>query len=336
MTQVLYAYRDDGGVDQSAIDEAARLLRAGRLVAIPTETVYGLGANALDAAAVRSIFAAKGRPTFNPLIVHVLDVTQARALAKSWPTIADRLVEAFWPGPLSLVVEKRATVPAEVTGGTSTVALRAPAHPIARAVIAAAGLPIAAPSANRSNAVSPTTAAHVAASLGGRLDAILDAGPCEVGIESTVIDLTSTPTLLRPGGLSIDIIEALIGPVARRHGAQDAGLRASPGMLSRHYAPNADTTLVDAAQLRDVVTRLPASARIGVIVRSAARLRDPRIFAWEVLGDDPAHFAHELYAALHRIEAAGATHVLLERLPEDSTWEAVADRLTRAAGSIER
>jgi L-threonylcarbamoyladenylate synthase len=332
MPLVLKAYRPDGQLDSAAIAEAARLLQAGRLVALPTETVYGLGANALDVAAVRGVFAAKGRPTFNPLIVHVLGASEAKRYVTEWPELAQRLADAFWPGPLSLVLPKATSVPDEVTGGFPAVALRAPAHPVARAVLEAAGIPIAAPSANRSNAISPTTAEHVVASLGDRIDAVLDGGRCAVGIESTVLDLTGTPRVLRPGGISVAQLEAIIGPVLRPGAAQDAGERASPGMLSRHYAPDAETRLVRREGLSEAIRTLPQAARIGVLVRTAVRIPDARIAAWEALGEDPARFAHDLYAALHRIEAAGATHVLVEQLPTEAGWEAVADRLRRAAG----
>lgn len=332
-TVLLHAFLADGRLDEATLATAARLLREGRLVAIPTETVYGLGANALDPKAVARIFEAKGRPGFNPLIVHVTDAKAAAALASHWPETASRLASAFWPGPLTLVVPRGPSIPDLVTGGLPAVALRAPSHPVARRLLLAAGIPIAAPSANRSGAVSPTTAAHVLASLGGRIDAVLDAGPCAVGIESTVLDLTGArPRLLRPGGVDPLAIEAIIGPIERGPTVLDSGARASPGMLSRHYAPDAVTKLVDLSALRSTIAGLPADARIGVIVRAQTAPDDLRIAGWERLGNDPAAYARELYAALHRLEAAGVTHVVLERPPDAPGWEAVLDRLTRAAG----
>ena len=332
MPLVLRAYLPTGELDLQAIESAVAIIQRGGIVALPTETVYGLGANALNAEAVARIFAAKGRPNFNPLIVHVSGVEDARELVSEWPQAAAMLASAFWPGPLSMVLPKRPIVPDVVTGGLGAVAIRVPSHPVARALLAAARLPIAAPSANRSNAISPTTAEHVLASLGDRIDAVLDGGPCRVGIESTVIDLTVWPPhLLRPGGLHADEIEAVIGPL-QRAGSVDAGPRASPGMLSRHYAPDAHAILVAANDIDSAVEELPRDARVGGLFRGATRPNDRRIKTWETLGDDPTGFAQGLYAALHRIESARVTHVLLEKLPVEGAWEAVADRMMRAAG----
>src|ERR1700736_6193048 len=201
--------------DQAAIEHAAALIRAGKLVAFPTETVYGLGANALDAVAVERIFAAKGRPRTSPLIVHVDSVEMARSFAARWPEAAGKLAQRYWPGPLTLVVPKQPQIPAIVTAGLPTVGLRMPAHPIALALIRAAGVPVAAPSANRFTELSPTTADHVRLSLGSDIDYILDGGPCSVGIESTVLSLAGRrPILLRPGGISRTELEAIAGPVA--------------------------------------------------------------------------------------------------------------------------
>ncbi len=223
------------------IARAAEVLRNGKLVAFPTETVYGLGANALDAEAVARIFVAKGRPTKNPLIVHVPDMNSARALVMEWPENAAKLAAKFWPGPLTLVLPKRDIVPDIVTAGGTTVALRVPAHPIALALLKEAGVPVAAPSANRSMRLSPTTAEHVAGGLAGRIDLILDGGPTTGGIESTVLSLVGeTPTLLRPGLISPAEIEAVIGPILRisDRAVDNAGEEKpllSPGMLSRHF-----------------------------------------------------------------------------------------------------
>src|SRR5579872_2410044 len=214
-TEILAAFDARGGLNTRAIDRAAELLRAGRLVAFPTETVYGLGAKALSAEAVARIFAAKGRPAYNPVIVHVSDAGAAQELVADWPDIADRLAAAFWPGPLTLVLPKSLLVPDEVTAGSQTVAVRVPSHAVALALLRAAGAPVAAPSANRSMLLSPTTAEHVLEGLDGRIDAVLDAGPAPGGIESTVIGLAdSPPRLLRPGLISPAQIEAVIGRIS--------------------------------------------------------------------------------------------------------------------------
>src|SRR4051794_21935732 len=228
---------DPANPDPEVIRRAAELIRAGRLVAFPTETVYGLGANALDAAAVARVFQAKGRPPTNPLIVHLDGVDQIAQVAAGWPKVAVRLAERFWPGPLTLVLPKRPEVPDVVTAGGPTVAVRVPAHPVAQALLRAAGVPVAAPSANRSTELSPTTAAHVLRGLDGRIELILDGGPTPGGIESTVVDVTASPLrLLRPGLVTPAELEAVVGPVARGEpGASATGggrPLPSPGMLA--------------------------------------------------------------------------------------------------------
>ncbi len=332
MVRRVGAYDVSGDLDRAAIEEAAAAIRAGALVAMPTETVYGLAANALDERAVRRIFEAKGRPAFNPLIVHVLGTADAKRLASRWPEAAEDLVDAFWPGPLTLVVPKTAAVPPLVTAGLDSVALRSPSHPVARALLEACGLALAAPSANRFGAVSPTTAAHVAASLGDHVDLLLDGGPCEVGIESTVLDLTvDRPRVLRPGGVSAAALASVIGPVETVDVALDAGQRTSPGMLSRHYAPRGKTRLVAGAALPEALAALAAGARIGVVVRELPAPADRRLVAWKQLGSSPEVYARGLYAALHAMDEAGATDVLIESVPEGPAWAAVRDRLRRAS-----
>ena len=245
--------------DPGEIDHAARLLRAGRLVAFPTETVYGLGANALDAEAVARIYAVKRRPATSPLIVHVASIEMAGSLVANWPEIADRLARRFWPGPLTLVLEKKLDkqldkqpgIPAIVTANLSTVGLRMPAHPVALALIRAAGVPLAAPSANRFTELSPTTADHVRCSLGSDLDYILDGGPCNVGIESTVLSLAgSQPILLRPGGISRTEIESLIGPIAAAVDPPTSP-HPAPGLHPRHYSPRTTLYLATNGKLPD-------------------------------------------------------------------------------------
>lgn len=335
MPEILSVRTASKDLDRNALRRAAQLLRHGHLVAFPTETVYGLGANALDPDAVRAIFAAKERPSFNPLIVHVARPDEARKLSGRWPDCAARLADALWPGPLTLVLPRSSLVPDEITGGLDTVALRAPSHPVARALILEAGMPVAAPSANRFAAVSPTTAAHVASSLGDRVRLILDDGPTPVGIESTVVDCTGNrPRLLRPGGMATAVIEKIVGPLDRAAQTADTGPRPSPGMHSKHYSPAGASLLADEAELSKALANLPSDARIGVVARGAKRPDDPRIVAWEKLGSDPVTFARSLYAALHRMDAVGATHVVLSRPPQGAEdWEAIADRLQRATGS---
>jgi L-threonylcarbamoyladenylate synthase len=317
-----------------AVREAAEVLRAGGLVAFPTETVYGLGAHALDPAAVERIYQAKGRPAYNPLIVHVAGVDAGRALSSAWPAAADTLAERFWPGPLTLVVPRAASIPDAVSAGLGTVGIRVPAHPVAHALLVAAGIPIAAPSANRSTQVSPTTAQHVARSLGGRVDLILDAGPTPVGIESTVLSLAGpVPTLLRPGSISIDELRAVLGEV--RVGGDEAGgdaARPSPGMLDRHYAPAALVRLFDRgsrqAALAEAARDANEGRRTGVLAFAPAAVPGAQVV--EMPGDAKA-YAARLYAALHELDAAGCETIWIERVPESAEWAGIRDRLKRAA-----
>lgn len=310
--------------DPAAIAAAAAVLRRGGLVAFPTETVYGLGANALAAAAVRGIFAAKGRPATNPLIVHVADAAMVRVLAADWPPRAAALAGAFWPGPLTLVLPRTAAVPDAVTGGGPTVAVRWPAHPVALALIRAAGVPLAAPSANRSTELSPTRAEHVLAGLAGRIDLILDGGPTAAGIESTVVDATTDPpTLLRPGPISLAQLETVVGRIRLRTAGPDDGPLPSPGMMARHYAPRTPVVLVAG---RDQLVAL-AGERVGVLaLGEAGGMPGPAI----ALPANPVGYAAGLYAALHELDARGLQRVLIEEPPATAEWLAVRDRLTRA------
>ncbi len=320
---------DPEAIDGGAIEEAARVLRAGGLVAFPTETVYGLGADALDARAVQAIFGAKGRPATNPLIVHVPGVAEARDVARAWPEPAEALARRFWPGPLTLVVPKRDIVPGAVTAGLDSVAVRAPAHPVARALLQAAGRPIAAPSANRTSRVSPTTAAHVLAGLDGRIDVVLDGGASNVGIESTVLALTAaTPVLLRPGHVARTAVEAIIGPVDVFDASMpDAAPRASPGLMARHYAPRARIRLIPRGDAEALRHTLASAARPAALLHT---LDPPAGVAAARLPDEPTGYAHDLYAALHALDAR-ADVIVVERVPDDDAWHAVRDRLTRAS-----
>lgn len=306
----------------AAIERAAAILRAGGLVAFPTETVYGLGANALDARAVRKIFTAKGRPDWDPLIVHVTGTVMAKTLANRLPPQFPKLARAFWPGPLTLVVEKSACVPDEVTAGRPTVALRMPRHAVARALLASANLPIAAPSANRFGRPSPTRAAHVRDDLDGRVDLILDAGPTEMGVESTVLDLTQTPpAILRPGGVSREKLARILGDVTLAPGVADQRAKAglsSPGMTLRHYSPRARVELVDSIPLARKRAALLRSRgrRVGVLLGST----------------DMGRYAHELFDRLRRFDAAGVAVIVCVLPSGKGLGWAVRDRLQRAAG----
>jgi L-threonylcarbamoyladenylate synthase len=317
----------------AAIAEAAVLIRSGQLVAFPTETVYGLGADALDPAAVDRIYQAKGRPAYNPVIVHVADAGQARELAARWPSVADRLADRWWPGPLTLVVPKAIGMPDAVTAGLPNVALRVPAHPVALALLKAAGRPIAAPSANRSGQVSPTTAAHVAEGLGDAIGLILDGGPTTIGIESTVLDLSGPrPVILRPGMVTRPELEAVVGPIedpVRALSGEDG--RPSPGMLDRHYAPRVPLVVAGPGgeSLRETVARLTmAGAKVGALVRGFD-LHPGAVC--RALPQEPAGYARELYQAIHELDGAGVSVIVAEELPDHPAWEGIRDRLRRAA-----
>jgi L-threonylcarbamoyladenylate synthase len=302
--------------DPTAVRAAAEALRGGGLVAFPTETVYGLGANALDAAAVGRVFAAKGRPATNPLIVHVADRAAAVALTPDWTAAAEKLAAAFWPGPLTLVLTRRADLPVAVTAGGPTVAVRVPAHPAALALLRECGLPIAAPSANRSGELSPTTADHVRKSLGDRVDLILDGGACPGGLESTVVDVSGDAVkLLRPGLISAAQLEAVAGPVTPWGGV--SGPLPSPGMLTKHYSPR---TALEVADTPDEVAFLAD-------LYETAGLKVARY----TLPPDPVTAAASLYADLHALDAGGFDRIIVALPPDADEWRAVRDRLTRAA-----
>lgn len=323
--------------DPKIISDAADILRRGGLVAFPTETVYGLGANALNAAAVAKIFEAKARPAWNPVIAHVGSADDARALTTAWPEAATILANTFWPGPLTLVLPKRDVVPDIVSAGLPAVAIRVPAHPVARALIAALGSPIAAPSANRFTELSPTTAAHVAASLGNRVDLILDGGPSDVGIESTVIDLTGAqPVLLRPGVISRAMLADALGMEIETGAiSRDDAPRLSPGMVERHYAPRADVWLFDGADLshlqHGMSQEFPAQAgRMAALVLDWSHTL-PAHVRMISMPNDPLAYARNLYATLHELDNEGFTVVAIERPPDIDAWAGIHDRLSRAA-----
>ncbi len=334
--------------DPGSIAEAARALREGALVAFPTETVYGLGARALDERALGRVFAAKGRPAHHPLIAHVEGEDQARSLAASWPERASRLARAFWPGPLTLVVDRAPHVPAAMAAGADSIAVRAPAHAVALALIASLGEPVAAPSANRYQGLSPTTAAHVVKQLGERVDLVLDGGACSAGIESTVVDVRGPVTyVLRPGALSLAALRGVLGDVQVLPASAPASSepRPSPGMDARHYAPRA--RLVLAATLEEAVrlaSRLVGAAGaaphegggdvVGLLVHGApaAVAAGPGVLV-HALPADSQEYGRRLYAALHAMDDAGVQSIVVQAVPAGDAWWAVADRLQRAAAA---
>jgi len=305
-------------IEVGQIAQAAAILRRGGLVAFPTETVYGLGANALDTAAVRRIFEVKQRPATSPLIVHAASETMARAYAAVWSPAARDLARRFWPGPLTLVVPKKPVIPDIVTAGLATVGLRVPAHPLAIALIRAAGVPVAAPSANRFTQLSPTSAEHVRASLGDAVDMILDGGSTPVGIESTVLSLVGVPTLLRPGMISKEEIEAVIGDVAEVSAAAAGLPHAAPGMHRKHYSPRTPLLLIAPGER-------PVGGRGAVVSHRSHAHGVVRMSA------DPKRYAAALYATLHELDGQGYDWIAVERVPELDAWAGIRDRLTRAA-----
>lgn len=314
------------------IDEALALLKAGELVAIPTETVYGLAADAANPQAVAKIFAAKGRPSDHPVIVHIAGVAQIDDWAQDVSPAARKLAEAFWPGPLTLILKRKSHVPDAVTGGQDTVGLRAPAHPLTHELLQRFGGGLAAPSANKFGHVSPTTAAHVRAEFGPEVPLILDGGPCKVGVESTIVSLIGEhPMLLRPGGVPREAIEAVLEMTLEHHQkAKTAKVRVS-GLLDSHYAPR--TTLVTGP-----LTRLLEEAqrhgergeRIALIVQGK-ETHHPEADHCEPMPQDPENYARELYATLRRLDEEGFDALLLESPPITPEWLAVNDRLMRAA-----
>jgi L-threonylcarbamoyladenylate synthase len=317
------------------IQQAADILRRGGLVAFTTETVYGLGADATNAQAVRRIFDVKGRPSTNPIIVHVSDTEMARRYTTFFPPAAETLAEEFWPGPLTLVLPRAAEIPLLVTAGGPTVGVRWPNHPFIQAVIQACGFPLAAPSANRSNQLSPTTAAHVRKSLGGRIPLIIDGGPSQVGIESSVLDLACTPQrLLRPGVISAESLEAVMGEGAVEIGGEQAAFARSPGQRPRHYAPLARLAVLrwrDEADLAAQVSAFGlAREKIHIVTHHRVPRRE-RFGRVAVVPADAEACARALYAELHRCDEAGAELIIVEAPPPGKQWRAIADRLRRAA-----
>lgn len=327
---------------KTAVARAAELLRAGEVVALPTETVYGLAANALDALAVTRIFEIKGRPPQNPIITHVVGLEMARQCVRYWPAAADHLAKAFWPGPLTLVLPRSNEIPDIVTAGGPTVGVRWPGHPFIQAVIAECGFPLAAPSANLSNRLSPTNASHVNKDLGEKIRLIVDGGQSQVGIESTVLDLTTDPPqVLRPGMINATSLRAVLereetrtpaGGSTGRPGTQPR-LR-SPGMLPRHYSPKAKVEIwrwKNTEDLESQISKRPWQISKVHIIAHTVVPAGGSFGAVSVIPHDAEAFARAIYAQLHQCDEAGAKWIVVEALPSTDEWTAIADRLRRAA-----
>jgi L-threonylcarbamoyladenylate synthase len=312
-----------------AIEEAVQRLRDGQLVAFPTETVYGLGADASNPQALRRLYQAKGRPTGHPVIVHLAQVEQIEQWAAEVPEAARRLAAALWPGPLTLILRRAASVSDQVTGGQDTVGLRIPSHPVARRLLSAFGSGVAAPSANKFGRLSPTSAADVAEDFAEEVSVILDGGSCDVGIESTIVDFSSgSPRVLRPGMITAEQIAALVGPLS---GSTPGGPRA-PGTLPAHYAPRTPCRLVPPHDLKGELTALTEAGK-RVCVLSFQESAD-KASGWIVASAEPARYAHDLYRSLRRLDRQGADIILIEKVPDDQQWSGIADRLKRASNAV--
>ena len=315
-------------VSDRKIRKAAEILRAGGLVAFPTETVYGLGADASNAAAVKKIFAAKGRPADHPVIVHIADMSELKHWAAEVPRAAWLLAEKFWPGPLTMVLKRSPHVNDLISGGQNSIGLRVPGHPVAQQLLKAFGGGIAAPSANKFGRLSPTTAEHVREELGSAVEMVLDGGTCDVGIESTIVDLTrEPPAILRPGRVSAQqITDALLVPL----GESAADRPRVPGSLASHYAPRAPLKLVQPDEIENYVRRQVVQPPVAVVARRG-RPRDSKVALWQVAPETPEEYARVLYATLRRLDDAGCGLIVVEALPPLPEWAAVRDRLDRAA-----
>ena len=320
----------------AAVKRATELLRAGEVVALPTETVYGLAANALDEKAVAKIFQIKGRPAHNPIIVHVAGNEMAKSCVKKWPELADKLAKSFWPGPLTMVLPRAKGIPNNVTAGGATVGVRWPSHPFMQAVICECDFPLAAPSANLANRVSPTNAEHVRRQLGGKISLIVDGGQSQVGIESTVLDLSvSPPRILRPGMIHAESLAAVCGEVAsgKWQVTGENPLR-SPGLLRRHYSPKAKLLVLDWLDDADLRRQLVTChlSRDTCFVIAHTHIPSAEHFARvSVIPHDAEAFARAIYAELHRCDAADAGLIVVETPPESPEWSGIADRLRRAS-----
>ncbi len=325
---------DTPALFKAAVLRATKLLRAGEVVALPTETVYGLAANALDPRAVARIYEIKGRPAHNPIIVHVASVEMAKRCVGNWPALTDKLAKAFWPGPLTLVLPRAKEIPRIVAAGGPTVGVRWPSHPFIQAVIHECDFPLAAPSANLSGRISPTTAEHVRRQLGSRVRLIVDGGPSQIGIESTVLDLTaSPPQVLRPGTIHLESLSAVMGEGGRRK-AEGGRMLRSPGLLWKHYAPKANLLVLNWRDEADLKSQIASRQLQAVNCHVIAHSRVPAGSGFagvSVIAHDAPAFARAIYAELHRCDEAGAELIVVETLPDTAEWRAIADRLHRAA-----
>ena len=312
---------------EEEIEKAAEILRKGGLVAFPTETVYGLGADASNPAAVRKIFAAKGRPADHPVIVHISGTSDLKHWAAEVPRAAWLLAEKFWPGPLTMIFKRAARVSDLITGGQDTVGLRVPSHPVAQQLLKTFGRGIAAPSANRFGHLSPTTAQHVREELGDAVDLVLDGGPCDVGIESTIVDLTrETPAVLRPGRISAQqIADALLVELAE----SQVGRPRVPGSLESHYAPRLPLKIVHVEEIENYL-RVRPDTPVAVLSRRS-RPQDSKAALWQVMPELPDDYARLLYGTLRRLDVSGCRLIVVEALPALPEWSAILDRLGRAA-----
>jgi L-threonylcarbamoyladenylate synthase len=341
MPQTLILAVSPTGEPQLAIARAAALLREGKLVAFPTETVYGLGADATNPDAVAAIFAAKERPANDPLIVHIADLEQLASVVAETPPLALQLAERFWPGPLTLVLQRAEAIPLTVTAGGPTVGVRMPSSVVAQKLLRAAGVPVAAPSANRFMRTSPTTAAHVLADLDGRIDCVLDGGPCAVGVESTVLDLTTTPPrILRPGAVTLEGLREIAPEIEEPVAAEAGPVARAPGQMERHYAPRTPL-IVFAGQGERALAAIRSEAETALVrgKRVAALLPDDEVQTLsgldvrvESLGDDLPAISRTLYAALRALDGAGLDLLLTHTYDDEGLGLALNDRLRRAAG----
>ncbi|HXB61172.1 MAG TPA: L-threonylcarbamoyladenylate synthase [Candidatus Acidoferrales bacterium] len=332
-TEILPAHTPE--LFQKAVRRAAELLRAGQVIALPTETVYGLAANALDAQAVAKIFEIKARPSANPVIVHVADLPMAKRCARDFPPLAEQLAKAFWPGPLTLVLPRAEAIPKIVTAGGETVGIRWPSHPLIQAVIRECGFPLAAPSANLSNQISPTNAAHVQKQLHGKVPVIVDGGQSAVGIESSVLDLTVTPPqILRPGMIHAESFAAAGMPVVAHGLPSGTGAFKSPGQLKKHYSPKAKLLVLNWSsedELKSKIQNLKFKTQNCHVIAYAGIPSGGPFAHVSVIPHDAEAFARAIYAELHRCDEEGAQVIVVEAPPVAPEWSGIADRLRRAA-----
>ncbi|HEU4388721.1 MAG TPA: L-threonylcarbamoyladenylate synthase [Blastocatellia bacterium] len=320
--------------ERPEIEQAADVIRSGGLVAFPTETVYGLGANAMDQSAIQRLFEVKGRPHDNPLIVHIANLDMLAPIARGLDARVQALTARFWPGPLTLVLERNTAVPSIVSAGLSTIAVRMPNHQVALALISAAETPVAAPSANRSGRPSPTTSQHVESDLGDQVDLILDSGPTRIGIESTVLDMTSArPAILRPGWITRDAVAEIIGPVLE---PSPEMLARSPGTRHRHYTPRAPVLLVEKrwrGSLRNLCLENLKKGRVAYVGHTRLGITDPQLSAI-TLDDSADSYGRRIYAALREMDEKAPAVMIVEGIEESGEGEAVMERLRRAASEV--